>query len=484
MRGREIRTSSHSLLLCALVVCALLTAAAIVRWNDWTYGSDTGTFAQAVLNTFHGFSDALENGSHFRFHFSPILGILWPLIAIFRTPLVLQFVQILLIGICPLIVARLMHAYVREPWPTRCGLLVLLYPPLLAGAFSEFHELAFYPPVILGLLLAADRARWRWFALLSLAAVCIREDASVDLIVIGVALAAIGIVRRTTRERGLFLGEPVEPERLSVAGLSLALLAAISLELYTAVILPKIGSWAPSHFYDYPFASGPLQTALAIFTHPIALIAAIATLGRLTYVLEAIAPLALLPLFSRWSLLAVPGIAGIILASDASVWRMGMHYELLWAPLLVLAAAWKLAQLVRSGSADAARVWWITAIVCSIVVLAAFNPMHPAHYLKRAAYTHTNDLAVVLRCVPRDAPIAMHDEWFAREALNYPHATVLGANPQSFDGYVVYASDWNNPLFERVLPALKNAEQSGAYSLACASGSVRAVRATAYRTTE
>src|SRR5581483_12481288 len=124
--------------------------------------------------------------------------------------------------------------------------------------------------------------------------------------------------------------------RLTVAGIWLALLSAATLAIYAYVVVPHAGGWRPSHFYTYSFANGPLQAVLAIFTHPAAVIAAVFTVGRLTYLLEAFAPLAFLPLRSRWSLLSVPGFAGVLLASDSIVWRMGFHYSLLWAPWLLL----------------------------------------------------------------------------------------------------------------------------------------------------
>ncbi len=478
------RSAIRRILAVCVAACGLMCALAIIRWNVWSDGSDTGTFAQTAANAFSGFRNGMEAGTHFRFHFSPVLALLWPVVAIFKTPLALQIVQVLLILACPLLVAAIVKAYVPEPWPLRCALLVLLYPPLLANAFSEFHELAFYPLLLLVLLWAADRARWTVFALAALLLAAIREDAALDLIVIGAALTLAGVVRRHTRERGLLAGEPIEPERLCVAGIGLAALSTCALAMYAFVILPRTGPWAPSHFYEYPFAHGPLQTALAIFTHPVALLHAIATPGRLTYVLEALVPLAFLPLFSRWSLLALPGLAGILLASDASVWRMGMHYVLLWAPLLLLAAIAKLVALVRARSDRAAARWWTVAAGACVVFLIAFNPMHPAHYLKREAFSHGDEALRALACVPRNAPVAMHDEWYAHEALAYPASTVLGANPQRFAGYLVYADDWRNPIFARALPRITAARARGDFTDVCTFGTVHVLRATAFRTAE
>lgn len=168
-----------------------MTALAAVRWNVWSYGSDTGTFAQAVSNTFAGFTNGTEGGTHFRFHFSPILAVLWPLTALTHSPFSLQIAQVVLIALTAVPLASLMRAYVPEPWPTRCAVLAAVYPPLLANAFSEFHELAFYPVVAIALVWAADRARWGWFAVFAVAAVIIREDVCVDLVIIGSVLAVI-----------------------------------------------------------------------------------------------------------------------------------------------------------------------------------------------------------------------------------------------------------------------------------------------------
>lgn len=453
-----------------------MTALAIVRWNVCSYGSDTGTFAQAVSNAFSGFTDGTEGGTHFRFHFSPVLAVLWPLTALTHSPFSLQIAQVVLIALTALPLAALMSGYAAGPWPARCAVLAAVYPPLLANAFSEFHELAFYPVVAIALIWAADRAKWGWFTLFAVIAAIIREDVCLDLIIIGVVLAIVGLARRDTQQRGLLLGEPREPRRLMLAGIGLALLSAASLAVYVAAILPRIGPWMPSHYYEYPFAHGPLQTALAAFTHPLQLARAIATTGRLTYLLEALVPLALLPLFTRWSLLALPAYAGILLSSDQSVWRMGMHYALLWVPWLLLGASWALVQRVRAGAQRSARRWWSGAVAICAVFLIAFNPMHPVHYLQTQPYQHTRDLLAVLRCIPKNARVQMHDEWYAREALAYPGSSPFAAR-QLAGNYLLFASDWQSAPFERLLPKIRAAQRAGVYVEVCRSGSVHVLRA-------
>jgi uncharacterized membrane protein len=461
------------------VVVFVMTILAIVRWNVWSYGTDTGTFAQIASNAFRGFTDGPEGGTHFRFHWSPILAVLWPIVAMTRTPLSIQIVQVVLIAATAIPLAAIVRAYAGDAWALRIAILALIYPPLLSASFEEFHELAFYPVTALALFWAADRARWIWFAFFALAAILIREDACVDVFVIGIAIAVIGVLKRkTAQQRGLLYGEPIQPRRLAVAGFALAAFSAVALCVYAYVIVPQSGGWAPSHFYRYPYADGPAQTVLAIFTHPLALGASVLTLGRFTYVLEAFAPLAFLPMRTRWIWLAIPGFAGVLLASDSIVWRMGFHYELLWAPWLLLAAGWALVRIAR-GNEAAARRWWNAAAVICVVVLAAFNPMHPAHYLLPAAYEDSAHVTAAFACIPNAARVATHDEWFAHEAIAYPHSTIITADAQRFNGYIAYTPRWRNAYVETyVLPGLRADLRERRYSVVCRAGDVLVVRPT------
>lgn len=471
-----------------LFIAALMSVLAVVRWNVWSYGTDTGTFAQIALNAFHGFTDGPEHGTHFIFHWSPILVLLYPFVALTHSPLAIQFVEIAAIVLTAIPLYALMRSYAGEQWAWRCALLTLIYPPLLSIAFEEFHELALYPVIAVGLMWAADRARWLWYALFAVLIVLVREDVSVDAIFIGIVFGIFGLVARsaaTRPARGLLAGEPIEPKRLVLAGFGLALLAATSLAIYFGVMIPHMGRWLPQHFYNYSFAHGPEQTALSVFTHPVALAAAVFTMGRFTYLLEAFAPLAFLPLYTRWSGLAIPGFLGVLAASDPIVWRMGFHYSLLWTPWLLIAAAWVLCRLAGGGRERTARRWWGAAIAVCAIVLAAFDPMHPAHYLRSSQPAQPADVSRALSCIPSDAPLMTHDEWFAHIAAAYPNSTNLDENAARFRGYVMYAPDWQNAhVRSAILPPLDRALSQGRFRLVCRYGSVLVLRATLYRTSE
>lgn len=444
-----------------------------MRWHAWSYGVDLGTFAQVVDNAFRGFTDRPEAGTHFRFHWSPILAVLWPVVALTRSPLCLQFVQAILVALTAVPLAAIVRTYAGDAWSFRVALLALIYPPLLAAAFLEFHELAFYPVLALSLVWAADRARWGWFALFAFGAILVREDATLDLAIVGVVFAIIGLVKRKrSTGEGLLAGQPREPQRLTIAGFGLGAASLAVLAGYFTWAQHS-GGWRPSVFYDYPFAHGPLQAALAVFTHPLALVRAVFTFGRFTYLLEAFLPLALLPLLTRWTWLALPALAGVLLASMEMVWRMGYQYPLLWAPWLLLASAWALVRLRESRGERVARRWWIAAVSICAVVLVAFDPMHPLHYLRKEPYQHSADAVKAFACVPRDAYVATHDQWYTEYSLAYPHITKLDSSFARYNDYVVYEPDWQNAYVDdRLLPELAAAQSSGRFRVICRAGDV------------
>ncbi|MGB8910253.1 MAG: DUF2079 domain-containing protein [Candidatus Cybelea sp.] len=454
----------------------VLAALAAVRAKLWTYGSDTGTFAQIVADAFGGMRNGVEAGSHFRYHWSPSLALLWPLVALTRSALPLQLVQAAATVACAPLVASLARPYVERRLADGLGLLALLYPPLLALGFDEFHELGLFAPLALGLVLAADRGRWIWFAICAIVAIGLREDVALTLLVFGIVLVAIAL--RKTRPvilspsqsgRGLLDGVAKAPRRLAIAGSALAAAAAAALAAYYSIVTPRLGGWVPSHFYVYPFADGPLALVVSPIAHPLQFARAIFTFGRLTYVLEALVPLALLPLRSWWVLLALPGATIVLLANSGYVWRMGDHYAALWIPWLLVATIAAVASLARhAGNRIAVRTTAVAGVLC-VVFLIAFDPMHPLHYL----HPYYHDLADARRaigCVPKAASFSTYDEWFSAVAAQRPGATIDRANGVQ---YLVYAADFSSdPNQTRLWPIISRGVTRGEYRVVCRFGDV------------
>jgi len=345
---------------------------------------------------------------------------------------------------------------------------------LLALGFDEFHELGLFSPLVLALFLCADRRKWVWFALCAIVAIGLREDAALTLIVFGAVL--IGVASRgPTRGSGLLDGFAAVPRELAVAGGALAFAAAAALVAYYCVIAPRLGGWLPSHFYVYAFADGPLQLIASPFTHPAQLARAVFTFGRLTYVLEALVPLAFLPLRSWWALLALPGGTIVLLANSGYVWRMGDHYAALWIPWLLVATVMGMAHIDRRRGEHVARQWALAAATLCAVFLVAFDPMHPLHYL-HPYYHDRSDARRAIGCVPTDASMATYYEWFSAVAAQRPRATIDRASGVQ---YLVYASDFSSdPNQAHLWPTITREVAGGEYRIVCRYGDVVTYEAT------
>jgi uncharacterized membrane protein len=447
---------SRRLLAWTAVAFVVLAALAAVRALDWSYGADTGTFVQIILDAFGGMRDGIEQGTHYRFHWSPALALLWPFLAASHSLWVLQAILAAATVACaPLLAAIARARGIEGRLADRIGAVALVYPPLIAVGFGEFRDLGLLTPLALASWLALERRAWGRLAVLALLLAGLREDVCLELALIGGAVGVVALVRGD-RARAL-------------AGFGSAALGLASDAIYVFAVLPRVGPWPPSHFYDYPFAHGPAALLLAPLTHPLAFAAAIFTLGRLTYLLEAFVPLVLVPFRSRLLALSVPGFAIVLLANSGLVWRMGMHYAALWIPWVLLGFAAGIASL---------RVplrWTTTAFVVSALVLVFFSPLHPLHYL-RPSYHALGDARTALACVPADATLATHDEWYAATAARRPRVTVLGEDPGVLDvQYLVVASDYPNQDFhDVVVPRVDALVARGTFRRLCHAGNVTA----------
>jgi len=197
---------------------------------------------------------------------------------------------------------------------------------------------------------------------------------------------------------------------------------------------------------------------VAAFREPLTVLRAVATPGRATYLLEAFAPLLFLALRSPWMLVALPGLAVVVLSSDPSAWRMGNHYAGLWAPWLIIATAERVVTIADTRAAPhLARRLGAGILAACAVVLAAFDPMHPGHYL-RAPYADRAGAMLAFATTPVDAAVFTHDEWFAHLAGTRPALEHVWSEPE----YAVLADDFPHP--GTFLPFMRRQVANGCYA--------------------
>jgi len=441
------------------IYVAVMGAMAIYRWQIWSFGADTGTFTQVALNAFAGFGDTSELGSHFHVHWAPILVVLFPFASATHSGLSIQIVQIAVIGLGIFPAFAFLRRYVDDDLAATMAGITLIYPPLLAVAFDEFHEIAFYPALVFALLWAIDSGRRAWMAVFAVLLMLVREEALLVLAIFGVFLAIAAARSPRSNARGLLFWEPRDRAPAIVLGIALAIAGPLVFAFYFKVVAPSLGGWTASHYYTYPFAHGPAQIVAALFTRPLDVVRAIAAPGRLTYLIEAFAPLLFLGLRSRWMFVTIPGLAVVVLSSDAIAWRMGSHYAGIWAPWLLVATADTIVRISRSDAPriGARRLASIVVAACALVLIA-FDPLHPAHYL-RPPYPDLADARRAFAIVPTSTSVYTHDEWFAHVAGTRPESEHIWNEPD----YVVLASDF--PHAETFTPFMDLQVARGCYAV-------------------
>ncbi len=382
----------------------LLLAGVYIYLASWRYdifraGVDDCIFTQVANSLLTGFSSTIEGSvNHFLVHFSPILAVAMPFVKIFDGARGLIVLQCLLTAatIFPL---WSMAASRLPKWLAFVTTLVAAaYPPLSAAAVGDFHELAFTPPLAATLVWAVDRKAWRFAIAAAVVLATVKEDQFVSLAFIGLVVAGMGGRDRAMRSCGLWI----------------ASIGAIAAALYFGALRPLINPHFPYfslHFYEWWRA--PATTAG--FVGPLSSV-------RAGYLFGALLPLAFLPLFSRYVLFALPGLAEVLLSHEGVTMSLGAHYTATWSGYLLCAFV--------DGVSSAYQRWPVAAkgglafaMVASVWTSRYHSPIDPAFALYRQPNAADRIRERELVALPRDASLGSGPWVLPHVAMN-PQATV------------------------------------------------------------
>jgi uncharacterized membrane protein len=375
--------------------CALYAIA--LTWLGWvkyeTHHNlvDFGIFAQTAASAFGCFCNGPE-GSHWAFHFSPILYLPGALLLIWKSPLVMIALPALACALAAPPVYAIVRARTDLATARLAGLVALLYPPLAGLAFVDFHENAFAPAAIAWLLWAFDAGYLGIAAIAALVALAVKEDQAIFLAV----AASVGAwFYRADKRRLRFL-------------LLVNLVACTIVLAFFALIQPHANAspgWQPNRFYAW---TG--EDVRGLFFGGI--------VQRIGFFALAFAPLAFVPFRSKWMWLAALPLAEVLLSRMSTTFTMGTHYAGAWAGYVLIAFAFGIAALPRPRRA----LWWSLALTA--IVFVAANPLHPGLNL-RAVQERDRALDVYLATLPADSAVTTQEEIYAHVALVEPRANVL-----------------------------------------------------------
>lgn len=428
--------------LLALAYAALFALLGAIRYNAHRNLVDFGIFAQTIASAFSCFCNPIE-GSHWAFHFSPILYLGGAVVTVWHSPLALISMQSIACAltippIYALVVGRTGKTVAR--WS---AVVVALYPALAGLAFVDFHENAFAPAAVVWMLWAFDCGRIWLAVLLALVAIGIKED---QAIFVGIT-AAVG----AWRFRGTWAAR---------IALGVAVVAFVTVLVFFCVIQPHHVAnpqWSPERFYAWSAAD-----LRALF--PIGL------LQRLGFLLLILAPLAFFPLRSRFMWLALPPLAEVLLSRMSTTFTLGTHYAGAWIGYVLVAFAFAVRKLAPER---AVRWLWACSALCVLELLVA-NPLHPGLNL-RAPQARDRALDTFLATLPRDTSIATQEEAYTHLALDDPNARLLPEDPDTLENacYVLVDRDFPaSPRLQEYGASLQHLIDVREYELVKSSGNI------------
>ncbi|MGA7286331.1 MAG: DUF2079 domain-containing protein [Candidatus Cybelea sp.] len=358
---------------------------------------DFGIFAQTVASAFGCFCNPIE-GSHWAFHFSPILYPVALVVSLIHSPLTLVALQ----AIAGALVAPPIYALVRarrDVTTARLAALVAwLYPPLAGLIFGDFHENGFAPAAVAWTLYAFDAGLFGWALAGAIVTLSIKEDQAIFL--------AIGGALGAWHYRGTKSGRVAA----AIALLSVAVLAAFFLFVRPHAAAAATSPWQPWRFYAWSAAdAGSTLEGIA---------------ARLGFLLLIFVPLLFLPFLTRMMWLAVAPLAEVLLSRMPTTYVVGTHYAGAWIGYVLIAFAFGVREL-RPGRQRAA-LFACTAL-CIVELLVA-DPLHPGLNLRRP---DARDAALdrFLKTLPPDAAVATQEEAYTHQALGDPYARLLPETP-------------------------------------------------------
>lgn len=410
-----------------------------IRYGAHRNFVDLGIFAQTAAGAFGCFCNTVE-GSHWSFHFSPVLYIAGALMRVWPSALSLIALQAVggALAIPPVYAVVRAHADRRAA--RLCALVALLYPPLAGAVFNDFHENGLAPAAIAWLLWAFDAGRTGWTIAFTLLALSVKEDQALFIAVAG----AIGaFAYRADRVRA----------RLAVAA---AIAGAAVFAGFFALAHPH----AAGRFYAW--TPDDLRT---LFPRGI--------LERIGFLLLAFVPLLFLPLRTATFFIAAAPLAEVLFSRMPTTYTMGSHYAGAWIGWVFYAFAIAIARLWSRDPQRAHRALYWCVGLC-VAEFAAADPLHPGFFLHARG---ARDVALddFLRTLPRNASIATQEEAYTHLAATHPNATVLPETPDEPVTACMMLTDEDfpgSPRLQESRPAVARLVKDGVYRVSVRRGAI------------
>ncbi|MEM1717923.1 MAG: DUF2079 domain-containing protein [Thermosphaera sp.] len=180
-------------LLSVLYSCLFTSLSFTNHYSFRTLAGDLGIFNQALYSSLNFgllFYDTIELGSHFQFHFDPILFLILPIYSFAQTPLLLLAIQSIALGFAAVPAFLISRAVLKSgSLALLISLCYLLNPSIHGINLYDFHPDCFFPLLFFSSLLFIERGRLLKSAFCMFLALMCKETAAFTVAAIGVYVA-------------------------------------------------------------------------------------------------------------------------------------------------------------------------------------------------------------------------------------------------------------------------------------------------------
>jgi uncharacterized membrane protein len=410
--------------LAIMILCYTVTLSCFTVQRHRTYASsafDLGIYSQALWSTLHGkllyeTPDLFLSESFFGVHFSPILLFLVPLYAFYPSPEVLLVLQSLILALAALPLYKLAcNVLHNKRLSLAVATLYLLYPPLHASNFYDFHIHSFLPLFFIASAYYLLQKRWLKGAVFIILSLLTIEVAAVFTAAIGLYLLV-----RFRRENAICLIVPI------VILLGSAIVFRFSLEVISS--FNKKAPFIEGGIDWFPhLGKSPGEILVNVFSLHVIEAISYNWWAKLVYWLMLLFPLRFTPLLSPTELiLLLPWFIITLLTDHASFYTVGWQYNVFITPFLFISLIY-----VLNKFSQRRRTLLIELVILTSTSLALYSPLSlvarritPLLQLTGAAYApfgsnaHVDALNKILLLVPSNASILTQNNIFPHIANN------------------------------------------------------------------
>lgn len=337
--------------------------------NFYSHAFDLGIQENLIWNLTYGYgwySSVMGNIHYLGNHTSFIYLFLLPIYRLFSTTETLLVIQAIVLAVASIPLFYFARRALESDLAAFIlAICYLLNPAIQGGAFYDFHELCFSPVLFFSLLYfwISDQKRKLWIAAFLL--LLVKEDLSLVLATLGIALAFLGNAR---------------------IGLQLVVLGIAGYVILQLTIIPLYAGYETSyvHYFDRTISgiSSPGELALAILSDPLDISMAAMNSERAKYLFQTLGSNSFVPIFSPASFVTQSyGLFLAIFGGSKALYELGFQYAFNWIPQIFVGSIFVLAHFRKVASRSVLFI-----VVPSLLIFSLYGMTYPIVRFKGGFY--------------------------------------------------------------------------------------------------